>query len=406
MNKPDLLMLCHRIPYPPNKGDKIRGWHVLRHLCQNWNVHLGCFIDEKSDLEHLPMLKSITATTKTIVISKNWSKFRSLKGLLSSQPLSFPYFYRSGMAEFVRYIRQTVQPSIEFAYSSSMAQYLVDEPGSVPVIIDFCDSDAEKFTAYGAVGHSLLSWIYRREGRVLANAETQLANESAMSFAITPAEAEIFNSRSGLKNPVQFFGNGVDTDYFDPNYAFDQDLQKFGISEDQSLIVFTGAMDYAANVEAVSWFADEVLPQLHDPRPHFSIVGSNPVKEVVALGDQEGISITGRVLDIRPWLLRADVVVAPLQVARGIQNKILEAMAMGKPVVATPQALEGLMGKAGEHFYECHDPKDFAQAVTYLCADRTMAQRLGRNARKLTCSDYGWDAQLARLDKGLQALLV
>ncbi len=391
------MFLAHRIPYPPDKGDKIRSWRLLKHLTQTYAVHLACFVDEPDDFAHAEFLRSICASATLIVLNPVRAKAKSLSGYLNREPLSMVYYRSKKMQRAVDGLR--ARPLVaEVVFSSTMAQYIEKPLPGRKRIIDFCDADSEKWRQYAQDAARPLRAVFAREGRLLARAETDIANWADASFAITPAEAGLFNRRGGLKNQVAWWSNGVDTDYFDPAISFDE-------LPAPADVVFVGAMDYRANVEAATYFAEAVWPLVLKSAPdaRFAIVGANPVRQICALDGKNRISVTGRVDDVRPWLGEAKIVVAPLRVARGIQNKVLEAMAMARPVVATTAAATGLGVTSGEDILIADKADTMAQKILSLLGDSDKRHRLGVAARRMVRERYRWSEQLKRFDLALGA---
>ncbi|HYJ82829.1 MAG TPA: glycosyltransferase, partial [Allosphingosinicella sp.] len=250
------------------------------------------------------------------------------------------------------------------------------------------DVDSAKFEAYGTEGGAMAA-IHRREGRLLAAFERSVAGRADVSLFVSEAEAELFRRRSGLEGAdVRALQNGVDLDYYDPEAGFAR------IGEGGPLIVFTGQMDYAPNIDAVRWFAGEVMPRL--PEARFAIVGRKPPEAVRRLAGPR-VVVTGAVPDVRSWLAAADVVAAPLRIARGIQNKVLEAMAMARPVVASPAAFEGIEAEPGRHLLVAGTAEAQAEAINGLLGDPERARRLGEAARRRMEQAYRWEARLAPL---------
>ncbi len=394
--KPEILFLAHRIPYPPDKGDKIRSWRLLKHLTQTYAVHLACFVDDARDFAHGDFLRGVCASTTLIALNPQVGKAKSLSGYLTGEPLSMTYYRSKAMQKAVDGLR--ARPLVaEVVFSSTMAQYIEKPLPGRKRIIDFCDADSEKWRQYAQDTAPPLRWIYEREGRLLARAETRIANWTDASFAITPAEAALFNHRRALKKDVAWWSNGVDTDYFDPVLAYGE--------LPAADVVFVGAMDYRANVEAATYFAEAVWPLVLKSAPdaRFAIVGANPVRQIRVLDGKNRISVTGRVDDVRPWLGQAKTVVAPLRVARGIQNKVLEAMAMAKPVVATSAAATGLCVHAGEDIMIADKADAMAQEILALLDDGDRRRQLGAAARRMVCEHYLWDDQLKHFDQALGA---
>lgn len=396
----DLLFLAHRIPYPPNKGDKIRSWNILRHLVERYRVHLGCFVDDPDDWRHLDTVREICGECHFEKLDPTTAKIKSLTSLARGEPLTLGY-YRS--REFRSWIDAQVRRhdiNGVFAFSSSMAQYAIDGRfADVPVIIDFVDVDSDKWEQYAAKKGVPEKWIYGREARTLGRYERHAAAAASASVFVSEAEAELFRSMAP-DSAAKIFGinNGVDFDFFDPETAYPDPFEGA-----QDAIVFTGAMDYWANVDAVGWFAEEVLPRLRErcKTAKFWIVGANPSPEVQKLADLAGVSVTGRVPDVRPFIAHAAAVVAPLRVARGIQNKVLEAMSMAKPVVATPQALDGIDAEPGRDLVIASEPGPFAASVADLVVGEA-GDGIGQRARARVRAGYGWEANLSALNAILE----
>lgn len=394
-NRPPLLYLTHRIPYPPNKGDKVRSFNILKQLARDYTVHLGTFVDDPNDLQHVPALMHWCASVHAVRLQPTVARLLSVRGLLSGEALSVPYYRDASMQRWVN--QQLATHAIEYAlaFSAPMAQYL--HRSSVRRrVVDFCDVDSAKWAAYADQHRWPMSWVYRREGKTLLAFERSMAQQLDASTFVTEAEAELF-LRLAKDVPAQRVSavqNGVDADYFSPSHAFAAPYP-----EGAPVLVFTGAMDYWPNIDAVTWFVQDILPGLRQRvgAVRFYIVGMNPAPAVQALAETEGVVVTGSVEDIRPWLAHADVVVAPLRVARGIQNKVLEAMAMGRPVVVSQASAHGLAGRNGEDFQGAESAEDFIAAIEHLLAQPELRHDMGVRARACVLAHYSWSAHLSRL---------
>lgn len=393
----EFLFLAHRIPYPPDKGDKIRSWRMLSHLAERYDVHLGCFVDNPEDMAYADFLRSMTASAVFIPLSRRAARLRSIAALPSGRPLSFAYFDDPRMRRFVDERRRRNLAG-EFAFSSSMAPYIEKKTGSGPRFVDLCDADSEKWREYAARVRGPMKAIYGLEARRLAAAETRIINWADASFAVSRAESAVFESRGGLDKPVACVGNGVDADYFSPAAIHEAPHPAFDV-------VFVGAMDYRANIDAATWFAKAVWPMVRvsAPAATFGVVGARPAQAVRALGGGDGVTVTGRVEDVRPFLKSAKAVIAPLRVARGVQNKALEAMAMARPLVATASVASAIEARAGQELLVADRPEDFAAAVLGLISGSEKGDAIGAAARARVIEDFGWPAKLAELDKALAA---
>ncbi len=394
----DLLFLAHRIPYPPNKGDKIRSFHILKHLAARYRVHLGAFVDDSDDWQHAKMLAQLCTSVHLVPLHPRVALLRSAMGLLRGEALGIPYYRDHRMSAWITALRERIALAGTFVFSSTMAQYVA--PLSLPnKVLDLCDVDSEKWRQYAQRHRFPRNWIYQREARLLAHEERRLSKCFDALVLVSNNEAELFKQVApDAAAHTYAIGNGVDTEYFDPQHAYENPY-----GNDEMPIVFTGAMDYWANVDAVQWFATEVLPQvlIRYPAARFYIVGSRPTDAVRALGNLPNVVVTGTVPDVRPYLFGARVVVAPLRIARGIQNKVLEALAMARPVVATAAALDGLEGVAASGAVAADDAATFATSVMQNLANSAL--QVSVQGRAYVCAQFGWDARLRVLDRLFEA---
>ena len=389
----DLIFLAHRLPFPPNKGDKIRSWRMLSHLAERFRVHLGAFIDDKRDAAHVGELGRICASLFCPRIDPVLARLKSAAALATGQSLTERYFRDRRMTRWVAETMLRVRPRFAFVYCSAMAPYLMPYRFERSVI-DMVDVDSEKWRQYAQTSRFPAAMLYRREGKTVLDLERRASACFGRTLFVSAAEASLFLAHAPESaGRVLALGNGVDLDRFNPSRPFANPY-----AQGSRPLVFTGAMDYRPNIDAVLWFAARVMPLLRGKAPglEFWIVGSNPAPSVRRLADSPDIRVTGRVPDIRPYLAFARAAVAPLRIARGVQNKVLEAMAMGKPVVASPQALEGISLKPGEEALVASDPRDFAASLFRVL--RGDASGMGARARSRVEADYRWEEKLAPLD--------
>ena len=394
-----LLLLVHRIPFPPNKGDKIVSHHLLRYLAARYRVHLGTFIDDRADVEHVHALDELCASHCVVALHPRAARLRSVvAGFLNGEPLTSPY-YRS--VQLRRWVETTItKNNIRKAvvFSAAMAQYVERRP-DLHVVLDLVDVDSAKWTQYAERHTWPFSLIYRREGVKLLAVERSAAKQAAAIVLITRGEADLFiRLAPESKGRVHVVESGVDIDYFAP-----RDDRQSPYVAGEVPIVFTGAMDYWPNIDAVSWFAREVLPPLAQqlPEARFYIVGMNPAKNVRVLAADARVSVTGTVPDVRPYLQHAAAVVAPLRLARGIQNKILEAMAMAKAVVASSAATGGVTAEPGVDFETAGDAEEFCRKLLAVMRP-DVAGAMGARARARIVANYCWERNLSVFDQLLE----
>lgn len=340
----DILFLCHRLPYPPDKGDKIRSCRWLRWLSERYRVHLGTFIDERRDWARIGAVESLCASSCIRPLGPMRRRVRALNALLAGESLTVACYRDRVLNRWVDHTLANRPVRAALVFSSGMAWYLQGRKG-LRRVMDFVDVDSDKWRQYGEYRDGLLRPVYRREATLLAEFERAVAADYDASVLVTDSEARFFRERiASIPERIHAIPNGVDTRYWDPERDYSN---PYAASE--RVAVFVGAMDYWANAQGVCWFARAVWPRVYAARPaaRFYVVGAKPARSVRALAREPGIVVTGRVDDVRPYLAYAHVVAAPLLIARGVQNKVLEALAMGKVLVATPEAYEGIERFAG-----------------------------------------------------------
>jgi sugar transferase (PEP-CTERM/EpsH1 system associated) len=399
---PRLLFLAHRIPFPPDKGEKIRAFHILRHLARRFEVEVGCLVDDPADLRHVPALAAEVAAVEAHPLPGGVRAYlRALRHFRPGVPLTRGWFHSPALAAWVEAGLAAGRWDAVFVYCSAMAPYVMEAP-RVPAgqvrVLDLVDVDSQKFAAYAAAPSGplggLMRRVHAREAGTLLALERAAAAAFDRTFLVSEAEAALFRGLAPeVAGRVAALENGVDAARFDPTEAFPNPLR-----HPSPNIVFTGAMGYRPNIEAVTWFAEAVMPLLAGRAPPvgFHIVGANPAPAVRALASRPGVFVTGTVPDVRPYLAHADLAVAPLRIARGIQNKVLEAMAMALPVVATPEAFEGVRAEPGRDLLVAEGEQAFADAVVSVLSGHHPG--LGVHGRQAMRAGHDWAATLAPLD--------
>jgi polysaccharide biosynthesis protein PslH len=384
-----LLYLCQRIPYPPDRGDRIPVFHHLKHLRKEHEVVVGSLAHPgtRSNAETLEKELGIK------VIAPHHSTLRRTREMIfafvQGKPLSLGYFRNPALQSQVDLEFSKDKFDAIIVFSGSMAQY-VEQYKHIPRIMHFCDVDSQKWKSMAESSHGLMRWIYGRESKILLEYERRIAAEFSVSCVVSQNEADLFREHiPGI--PVHVIENGVDVEYFAAVPRRSEGLQ----------IVFVGVMDYAPNVDAVSFFVDQVWEKIHTMHPHarFIIVGSRPSKKVRNLAQIPGVEVTGYVHDIRSYLASATISIAPLAIARGVQNKILEAMAAGVPVLTTPEVVRGLPAGADRHVFTAErEAEAFSSASLELLKRGIALDERARDAQKFVKQHCTWEAKLQALD--------
>ncbi|MFN0243666.1 MAG: TIGR03087 family PEP-CTERM/XrtA system glycosyltransferase [Planctomycetota bacterium] len=382
-----ILFLSQRVPYPPNRGDKITTWRLVERMKRHHDVTAIAFAHNEADFaaaRELTEEKGIP--TIAFAYDDRAKKLASLPLLLGRTPLTLGVY---GSKELQRRVDDEMRSAdMAYAYSSSMGAFL--EPhADRPRVMHFGELDSDKWRQYAETASFPMSWVYRREARTLLEFESRVARSFHTNVVCTPLEQQIFE-RQIPGATARVLRNGVDLEYYHPALN----------TPDPDEIVFTGVMNYFPNVDACRFFVEDVLPIVRQSRPlaHFTIIGSQPTRDVVRLAQVPGVRVTGFVNDTRDHLRKAVVSVAPLRIARGIQNKVLEAMAMGLPVVGTTPATQGVDGASGRDYLVADDAHSFAHAVVELLEKPDDARALGERARTFVEAHYDWEVVFRPLD--------
>jgi len=388
-----ILYLSHRVPYPPNKGEKIRAYHHIRHMARRHEVHLVSFVDQPEDEESAVALHDFCSQVVLVRLDERRALVRGATALAAGKSLSEGYLGARAMWRAVRHVVSRQSFDVAWAFSSAMAQYL---PGiRAPLrIADFADVDSEKWRQFSARSRGFMRWAYRLEALRLRAFERRISGCVDRVFFVSPREAALFRTFCPPTANVQSIPIGVDTSYYaaGPRPAMDGTVE----------LLFTGSLDYRPNVEAVLFFARRVLPLIRRdvPGARFTAVGHRPGRRLLREARKHvgALEIAGSVPDVRPYFRRAHIYVAPLHLGRGVQNKVLEAMAMRVPVVASPLAVAGIEACADTHAVVAETAEQFAASVLSLLRDPEKGQRLTDAAFQLIVERYNWADNLRMID--------
>ncbi|WP_185962531.1 TIGR03087 family PEP-CTERM/XrtA system glycosyltransferase [Thalassomonas sp. M1454] len=393
----NILFITQRVPYPPNKGDKIRTYNQLLHLYQRGHhITVACPVDSDSEYNYLnKVIKIINAgtlfgTSLPFIV-------KAIYSLLTNKPFSICHFFSPQLKRKID--NNLHQYDLIMCSSSSVVEYLFQNKkfnDFGKVIVDFMDLDSDKWKQYRDATTGIKKWIYHREYKLLQSYESNIQGKVKYCLFTSTKEVQIFKkdlAPTQNKDNLIHIGNGLDYSYFRPvNKPFDVKYCQF---------IFTGVMDYTPNIDAVTWFCSAIWPQIINYAPHakFFIAGMNPTPKVKALANLKGVEVTGFVEDIRDYYKQADFFVAPLRIARGVQNKVLEAFACKLPVVTTPNAIQGIECEPEEHCLQASSADEFISQIQRLIADKELRERLSNNALQLIVDKYSWEGQLQKLDK-------
>lgn len=402
----NILVISQRVPYPPNKGEKIRTFFQINHLInQGHEIDICSPLHSSEDIASTESMKQrIKVRTHQSNLAVKW--VRLLKGMFTLKPLSVCNFYSAQLQSKIDRALSHKDLDAILCTSSSMAEYVfrsktlsrLNKTDSKPTLImDFMDLDSDKWLQYSKSSTWPMSWIYAREGRLLGQYEKRIQNAFHHCFFISQNEVDLFHERNGTSENIHVLGNGTNTDVFSPALS--------PPGNPDPVFIFTGVMDYRPNIDAVMWFVKNAWPGLKRefPEARFIIAGMNPSPAIQRLSKASGIEITGFVDSMLPYYHQSDYFVAPFTIARGVQNKVLQAFACGLPVISSPMGAEGIDCVDGEHILIADSGEDYLQAVLRLEKDSDLKSSIKANALKLINDQYSWDGQLKVLDDLLQA---
>ena len=388
-----IFYICRRVPFPPDRGDKIAAFNAIRHLAARHELHVFCLGDGVQDLANISGLQGYARSVTAAPVGEFTIKLRALAALATGQPLSVAALNETKLHDAIQKKFAELRPDLIIVYSCNMAQF-AERISDVPRIMHFGDLDSLKWRQYAERSSTPLNWIYATEERRLLGYERHIAQIFSHAMVHTEIEKRDF-TRLIPRVHVTVVGNGVDLDYF----------RSTGEAKQPASMVFTGVMDYRPNIDAVVWFCNEILPlvQTEIPGANFTICGRRPASAVRRLAKCRGVTVTGWVPDARPYLDRAEIFVAPLRMARGVQNKLLEALAMGLPCVASTAARSGTVVADGQGILATDEPMEFARYVVDLLRDGGRRAEMAHLARAAAEANYRWEVQLTRLDEAITA---
>lgn len=388
-----IIFLSHKMPYPPNKGEKIRAFNIIKHLSKYHEIYLVSLYDDKKDSEYIYELGKYCKKVYSFYLNPVVAATNGLFSIFLHKPITLGYFYSRKLKARVDELIDSENFDLIFVSSSSMAQYV--DSVNAKKIIDFVDCDSAKWKKYAEFSKFPMSWIFDREHRLLREYEKTIAANSDRSIITTQKEKDEF---ANFLNTDKFsvIANGVDANFFKiKNQSHDRRL------------IFTGMMDYFANVDGMVYFCDDILPLIKTgiPDVELYIVGNKPTMSIRNLAKIKGVFVTGFVNDIRKYLEMATVAVVPLRITQGIQNKILEAMASGLAVVSTSKAAAGLEAKNDIDLFLADTPEEFSKTVVMLLKDEGLRKKAGSSARQYVEKNHNWDVNLSPLDDILTSIV-
>ncbi len=402
--KPRVLMLTHRLPYPPDRGDRIRSYHMLKELARHFEVAIGCTSDEPVWLQHHQLLSTIAKRVGIQPISNNASKLKAFTACATGQAITPHYYYRQGLADTITQWHEEAPFDVVLTFCTGMIRYArlivptlagkgagahrnghTGSPKPIRHVLDLVDVDSLKWRSYARQTWPPLRWVYGAEARRLRRIESGAFDRLDAITVVSEAEAQAYRDEVGDHPGLTVVGNGVDLEYFAPLP-----------DADSPTLVFVGVLNYKPNVEGLAWFVANVFAKLRSrlPDAKLMVVGRHPTPRVEQMGEQPGVEVVGSVSDVRVYLRQASAVIAPLRIARGVQNKVLEAMASSRAVVCSHQAAEGIHASDGQHLLVADQPDQWVGQIERLVTDQGLRRRIAEAARQHVAEHYSWSKRL------------
>jgi len=387
-----ILFICHRLPFPPNRGGKIRPFNMIRHLGRKHSVVVASLAHSQQEYDDGAGLTAYCDEVIAEIVPQSARWVQALRALPTGTPSSVAYFRSPRLYKRIREKLAHTKFDLVFVHCGSMAQYVMDLQTGFR-IMDFGDLDSAKWAEYSRWKPFPFSLVYWWESKKLRKYERNAAQRFDRCTVTSAGEKDEYETLE-LSTPCTLIPNGVDTNYFSTNRR---------PSGTNPSIVFLGRMDYFPNIDGVCYFAERILPLIRKEMPYveFRIVGSNPSRRIRNLAKLPGILVTGHVPDVRAYIQDGAVAVAPLRIARGTQNKILESMAMGIPVVATPNAAKGVQALPGRDLIIAETPQNFADSAIALLQSQPMHRIFAQAARKQVERAHSWTDSMDILDSVL-----
>ncbi|WP_149500018.1 glycosyltransferase [Roseiconus lacunae] len=414
-----LLYLCHRFPYPPNRGDRIRSYNQIRVLAESFEITLACPHDEPVTREQREHMRAYCREILTEPVGRSrWIK--AVGSAAKGRSLTEGLFANASLQRSILQSQRRLKFDSVFVFCSSMYPY-VDHAAFAGVrkVVDLVDVDSMKWEQLSRESSAPKRPVYGLEARRVKRLEQTIADQADAVILVSDSEADEFRNRIQTDTPIEGVSNGVDTDYFRPLDSLSNPRDESRVARSSNIkhspnstnssqlatsnsaacrLVFTGVLDYPPNVEGMRWFCNDILPRLRERIDvRLNIVGRRPNQIVKQLAQIDGVTLVGEVPDVRPHLHAADIAISPLKLARGIQNKVLEAMASGLPVVTTSQSAEGIDAIDGQEFVIADTVEAWLESLSQLSQDAPKRQSIGQSARQRVLDDYSWQAKLAPL---------
>jgi sugar transferase (PEP-CTERM/EpsH1 system associated) len=388
-----ILFLSHRLPYPPDKGERIRAFHELKYFGERHEVDLMCFADSPEGAEHEDACRLICRSVSVEVLSRTTRLLRAAWAGIRGQSMSNAFFYSPKFARNVREALQQRSYDLIFVYCSSMGRF-IPQPAPAPIVADFVDADSAKWAQYAQICRPPLSWLYKREARAVAASELSLGSRAVLSLTTTAHDARELCALHNYRFSAEVMPNGVEV----PEISGTSDCS--AILNLKPFVVFVGTMNYRPNADAAVFFAREIFPLIRriHPRLNYVIVGRDPSRSVQRLARIPGVTVTGRVPDVYGYLRNAEASVAPFRISQGFHNKIAESLAVGTPVVTSERAAAGIGLSEEDGLYTAEAPDQFTEMLDYILRNTNIRSRL-RDSSAALRTRLSWETRLRRLEQ-------
>ncbi|MFN3917881.1 MAG: glycosyltransferase [Flavobacteriales bacterium] len=381
-----LLVVLSRVPYPLDKGDKLRAWYQLKELKKQHEIHLLCLDDTCKGIEQREKLKEIADVVEICPLPK-WSiALRTLQAIFSKKPFQVCYFNSPSAKRKLRRLINSAKPDHIFVQMIRTSE-LVKNEHQIAKTLDFMDALSKGAERRIKEEKGLKKLFWKIEWQRLIGYENLMFDYFDNKLIISEQDRDLIYHQERKK--IHILPNGVDTSYYSP-------IKKNAEYE----LVFVGNLSYLPNIQAAQIIAKEILPSLNATgiKTKLLISGASPSSEIKILEGGQ-ITVSGWINDIRTAYSSGKIFVAPMQIGTGMQNKLLEAMSMGIPVITTPLAWKAIGGEHRRELLIANDTAEFVKGITELLSDKNLYSQISENARNYVFKNYSWEKEVNKLNR-------
>lgn len=380
-----LFVLLSRFPYPLEKGDKLRAYHQIRELSKKHEIHLCCLTDQTIQKEWVDELDQFCHSIQIFRLKKGGIYINTALQLFSDKPYQVGYFYQSSIHRKIQQSIKDIQPDHIYCQLIRTAEY-VKNIHNIPKTIDYQDALSKGMFRRAESARGLMKRLFLAEGKRLGEYENRIFDYFNHHTIISEQDRQFINHPSN--HEILVVENGISEDFFE--YA-PQD-------EKNCELVFVGNMNYPPNIQCAEYIVNEILPLL-DSTYRLKLAGASPHARIIELGNHPKVEVTGWIDDIKSAYTSGKIFLAPLFIGTGLQNKLLEAMALGIPCITTTLANNALKAENGKEILTAETAQEFAHHIQRLMSDETAHQSISASAKAFVRTNFSWESSVNKLEQ-------